>query len=145
MVRKFAVVYTAALLLLVAASPARAAVTLGGLTYSVADVHRAATVGPDGAEQHASGEYIVIRLRVSNVGHDPATLSNSDFRLRKGSTMYDSANEVMVDGEFFLSKLNPGVSKTGTLIFDVPANTNPADYELEVFGNGGSDPHYIRL
>lgn len=123
-----------------------ASVTLGGLAYSVQGVHTASTVGPEGIEQHANGEFIVLRLKVANVGHDPATINGSDFHLRRGGTMFDSASQsMMMDGAFFFSTINPGTSHSGTILFDVPAHTNPSQYELQVFGNGGSDPTYIRL
>lgn len=123
-----------------------AAVTIGGLRYSLQAVHTAATAGPDGMESRANGEYIAISLRVSNVGNESATISSSDFKLRRGSTLFDSANEsITEDGAFFLTKLNPGTARTGSILFDVPANTGVANYELQVFGNGGSDPVYIRL
>jgi hypothetical protein len=123
-----------------------ASVTIGGLSYSLQAMHTASTIGPEGMESHANGEYIVIRLKVSNVGNDPATISSSDFKLRGGSIMFDSANKsIMVDGAFFLTKLNPGTARAGTILFDVPANTSLSSYELQVFGNGGSKPTYMRL
>lgn len=126
--------------------PASAAVTVGGLKYSIQDVHVASSIGPDGAEQHANGEYIVVRLKVSNVGHDSATISGSDFHLRQGGTTFDSASESMyAENPFLLTTVNPGTSRTGTILFDVPAHTSPSKYQLEVYGNGGSDPTYIRL
>lgn len=128
------------------AGAALASVTVGGLTYSIQDVHTASSVGPEGMEQRASGEFIVLRLRVGNVGKDPATINASDFHLRRGSTKYDAASESMMTGDsFFLQTLNPGTARTGTILFDVPAHTSPSQYELEVFGNGGSLPKYIQL
>lgn len=124
----------------------QASVTVGGLSYSVRDVSISSSVGPEGMEQHANGEFIVVQLRVSNVGHDPATISSSDFHLRRNGTEYDAADEsMMADNAFFLSKLNPGTSRTGTILFDVPAHTSPSQYQLEVYGNGGTEPTYIRL
>ena len=54
-----------------------------GEAYRVhkADVHVASSIGPEGMEQKANGEFIILRLRVSNVGHDSATVSASDFHL----------------------------------------------------------------
>ena len=61
----------------------------------------------------ANGEYVVIRLRVTNVGHDAPDIS--------------------------------ATSRTGTILFVDPAHTSPSKYELEVYGNGGTEPTYIRL
>lgn len=128
--------------------PAQSAVTVGGLRYSIQDVHVASSVGSDddGTAQHANGEYIVLRLKVTNVGDKPASISASDFHLRSGSTEFDAASESLsMQDEFFLTTLNPGTSHAGTILFDVPAHTSPAKYQLEVYGNGGTDPMYIPL
>jgi|HubBroStandDraft_2_1064218.scaffolds.fasta_scaffold242740_2 hypothetical protein len=127
-------------------TPAAASVTVGGLSYSLQAVHVASSIGPEGFQQNANGEYIVIRLRVTNVGHSAASISSSDFHLRRGSETYDASSaSMMADQGFFLDTINPGTARTGTILFDVPASTSPSKYQLEVYGNGGSDPTYIGL
>ena len=74
---------TLCVLLLTSAVGASAAVTVGGLTYSIVDVHTASSIGPDLMEQHADGEFIVIRLTVHNSGNNAATISAEDFHLRR--------------------------------------------------------------
>ena len=129
------------------AVPTAAAVTIGGIRYSIKEVHIAATVGEDMMEQRASGEYIIVRREVANVGDKPATVSSSDFHLVAGGTTFDSASEALmaVQGAFFLTTINPGTARVGTLLFDVPAHSAFQKYSLEVYGNGGSDPTYMRL
>jgi hypothetical protein len=127
------------------AAPAFSAVSVGGLTYSIKSVSRASTVGPEFLQQQADGEFIIIRISVSNTGHDPATLTDSDFHLQSGNVKYDTSSKGMMSGGFFLDKLNPGVTKTGNLVFDVPANTSPSKYKLIVYGNGTTDHREIQL
>jgi hypothetical protein len=122
-----------------------AAISIGGLEYSVKGVSRASTVGPDFMQQKADGEFIVVRITIRNTGHDPATISDSDFHLQSGDVKYDTSSKGMMSGGFFLDKLNPGVSKSGNLVFDVPANTSPSKYKLIVYGNGTSDHKEIQL
>jgi Domain of unknown function (DUF4352) len=124
---------------------ASAEVTVGGMSYSVVSVSRASTVGEGFLAKQAAGEFIIVRLSVKNVGKEGASISNGDFHLKRGDTEYDADNGVMIDGEFFLEKLNPGTRKTGVIVFDVPANTAPSKYTIEVFGNGSSDSREIRL
>jgi hypothetical protein len=135
-----------ATLVAITTTAARTAVTVGGLAYSIQDVHVASSIGPEGMEQNANGEYVVIRLRVANVGHSAADISASDFHLRRGGETYDASSaSMMADQGFFLDTINPGTARTGTIIFDVPASTSPSKYELQVYGNGGTEPTYIRL
>ena len=63
-----------------------------------------------------------------------------------GGTEYDAASaSAFLEGAFFFTTINPGVSRTGTIAFDVTANTSPSKYQLEVYGSGGIEPHYIQL
>ena len=131
--------------LLLPPSAAVASVTIGGLSYSIASVSRASTVGPGQVQESASSEFIVIRLTVRNKGKEPATISNSDFHLKAGGASYDAASAGTMSGGFFLENLDPGVSVTGTLLFLVPANTTRSNYRLVVSGNGGAESKEIPL
>jgi hypothetical protein len=140
--------FTAVLLTLaIVPIPASArSVTIGGLTYSMGNVSRASTYGPEFMNEKASGEFIIVRLTVKNVGKDPATISGSDFRLERGDTKYDSASVTISDKDgFFLTKLNPGTSRTGIIVFDVPASTSPSKYHLIVYGNHSSESTNLQL
>ncbi len=109
---------------------------IGGLRYTITDVSRQSSVESFGEDKSASGEFLVVRLKVANVGSKAADVSGGDFHLKRGDTEFDEDSNVTVDGEFFLEKLNPGVSKSGVLVFDVPSATAETTYALEVYGNG---------
>lgn len=133
-------------LLALGAVPAAASTTIGGMTYSITNVGRASTFGPDFMQQHASGEYVVVHITIRNVGKEPATISASDFHLERGETKYDASSVTMSsEGGFFLTKLNPGTGRSGILVFDVPANTAPSKYHLIVYGNGTGDRAALNL
>lgn len=110
--------------------------TIGGLKYNISDVRNQSSVESFGDQKAANGEFIVLQLTVSNVGSKAADVNASDFHLKRGDKEFDEDTNVTVDGEFFLEKINPGTSKSGVLVFDVPANTSARDYSLEVYGNG---------
>lgn len=131
--------------LITIAAPAFAEISIGGLNYSVKGVSRASVVGPEFMRERADGEFIIVKISIRNTGHQPATISDSDFHLKSGNVTYDASSKGMMNGGFFLDKLNPGVSKTGSIIFDVPANTSPSKYKLVVYGNGTSDFKEIQL
>lgn len=134
-----------ALALLAIAAPAFAEISIGGLNYSVKSVLRTTVVGSEFMRETADGEFIIVKISVRNTGHEPATISDSDFHLKNGDVTYDASSKGMMNGGFFLAKLNPGVSKTGSIIFDVPANTSPSKYKLVVYGNGTSESKNIQL
>ena len=141
-------VFLANLIALLIVNPASAATTVDGMTYSITSVSRPTAIESFGDSKEPSGEFIVVKLTVSNHGKKAADLSSSDFHLKRGDTQFDADSGVTVDGEFFLTKLNPGTSKSGVLVFDVPAHTAPAKYQLEVYGNGAegsSDSKLISL
>jgi|HubBroStandDraft_6_1064221.scaffolds.fasta_scaffold525181_3 hypothetical protein len=131
-------------MLVAIAAPAGAAVTVGGLKYSIKDVSVQYSFGSDYMSQKPNGEFIVVRLAISNVGSDPANISASDFQLHRGDTKYDAAN-TMANTDFFLTKLNPGTSREGNIIFDVPAHTAAEKYQLLVYGNNTGDNRSITL
>jgi len=129
---------------------------IGGLSYLIQGVRVTSSLRARNETDwtaKANGEFILVRLRVSNVGHDSATVDASDFHLRRGNSTYDASSDYMVSiilgemspAEFDEDTINPGLAKSGLVTFDVPANTIPSQYELQVSGNDESQPTYIRL
>jgi hypothetical protein len=104
----------------------------------ITHVRRSATfTETDDTTDTATGEYITVSVTISNTGDKPAEISYQDFHLKCGSKEYDPDQASMSsDHQLFLTPLNPGLSKSGTIVFDVPADTSPSKYTLEVYGNG---------
>lgn len=120
--------------------------TIGGLAYSVLDVRQTRVLGESYSRERAAGEFVVVRLSVENVGGRAARISSQDFHLVRGGTRYDaSPTAVHGDEDFFLTTVNPGVTRAGTVAFDVPADTSPSSYRLEVYGNAGGDSTTLYL
>jgi hypothetical protein len=109
---------------------------LGGLGYRIDSLSHPTSISSFGVDKTPAGEFIVLHISVANVGRKGADISSSDFHLKSGDAQFDPDNGITVEGEFFLEKLNPGTTKSGVLVFDVPASTSPHKYALEVFGNG---------
>ncbi len=120
---------------------AAASTTVGGLSYSITSVQRASSFG----DETPAGEFIIVKLTVRNVGSKSATVSSSDFHLKRGETEYDSSSVSLGEGGFFLTQVNPGTAKSGLLVFDVPASTSPSKYRLIVYGNGTGDSKEMAL
>jgi len=125
-------------------NPARGTFEVGGIEYTVTAAVTESTIAS--VPNPPNGEFLVVALNVKNVGDQPADINATDFHLKRDGKIFDASSDgTYLPDAFMLTKLNPGVEKTGTLLFDVPADTSPSKYELEAFGNGGSDPAYLKL
>lgn len=122
---------------------------VNGMTYTILTVQRRQTIGNEFETHTAQGEYLVIEVDVHNNTNKGANVSSSDFKLNNDSGQeFDPAEgsvSMDVQGAFFLNVVNPGNSRSGTLVFDVPASTAPWKYGLKVFGNASTDSVTIRL
>ena len=91
----------------------------------------------------AKGEFINVRLTVSNTGSEPQTYFATNQKLLVGSQTFspDSTAAMGVGGAS--EELNPGLSIDTVVSFDVPRGTVP-DY-LEVHDSVFSGGAKIRL
>lgn len=83
---------------------------------------------------NAQSMFLIVEVTVRNEKDEALMVDSSFFKLMSGERTYDSdggagiyANE---DTNFFLDKINPGVSVTGNVVFDIPADL--ADPKLQV-------------
>lgn len=86
--------------------------------------------------QKAKGQFCLLTLAVTNKSDQPLPFSGSDQRLigpGGQAFMFDSSATVMhtpTGGQLVFEMLNPGVTYTDTLVFDVPKGTVPRVAEL---------------
>ena len=88
-----------------------------------------------GTRETAQGEFVIVRVDVTNIGYEARTLTATDQFLisDKGQRFATSAATLSLAGseEIFLKKINPGHTVNGaSLLFDVPAGTTVAGVEL---------------
>jgi hypothetical protein len=78
----------------------------------------------DLGQSQADGKYVVVQVAVTNHQNSEVTMDNSLFDLvSSDGTVYSSSSKSMEVGErnnLFLAAINPGLTKTGMVIFDVP-------------------------
>ncbi len=102
------------------------------------------TIGGEYFGSTANAQYMKVHVYIKNVSKSPSYVF-TDFNLidEEGNTYDRSEDEFYIgDKAFFLDKLNPGVSKTGILVFDVPKKEG---YKLKVTTGFLEEPAFVRL
>ncbi|WML42323.1 DUF4352 domain-containing protein [Neobacillus sp. OS1-2] len=102
------------------------------VTIKVGAVEAKPEVGNEYTKQKAQGIYKVVEVSLTNNQKDAITIDGNSFKLvddQGREFSYSSDGQIAFDvGEnegnsnFFLQSLNPGLTQTGKIIFDVPAD-----------------------
>lgn len=124
-------------------------VKVGNLEYTVNEVSNAKQVGNEFLNEKASGVFLLVNITVKNNDKEAKTIDTSMFTLvESDGTQYDAnataAAYIEGNDDFFLANVNPKLSKTGYVIFDVP--TVDSSYALKASGGFlSSDEELINL
>jgi hypothetical protein len=105
----------------------------GNFAFVIAGVERVDAVSdPEFPElqKAAAGEYVVVKMRVTNVGTEPQTFFASFNTLSDGTTTYESDDEAWIYLGNTLAELNPGDSIDTAVVFDVPDGTRAQSVDL---------------
>ncbi len=98
-------------------------VTVGDVEYTVNSISTQKEVGNDYLKETAKGTYIIINVSVTNNGNEELMVDSSLFTLVNGEKEYgtDSGAALYVneDASFFLENINPDLTLTGNIVFDV--------------------------
>ncbi len=81
-------------------------------------------------QKAAAGEYVLVKMTVTNVSAEPQTFFASYNTLSDGNTEYKSDDEAWIYLGNTLADLNPGDSIDTAVVFDVPVGTDPQSIEL---------------
>jgi hypothetical protein len=95
-----------------------------------------------GISETAQGEFVIVRVNVTNIGYEARTLTATDQFLisAKGQRFATSAAISSLKGsdQLFVEKINPGQTVyDAPLLFDVPAGTTMASIELHDSASSG--------
>lgn len=97
-------------------------VKVGKVEFTVNSTSTAKNVGGEYG-QNAQGTYLLVNVTVKNTGNESITTDTSFFQVKAGEKTYDAdstasiyANEAT---DFFLQQVNPDLSATGVVVFDV--------------------------
>lgn len=126
-------------------------VTDGNLGFTVQSVNTAQTLGDSFSQKTAQGMYYILAVKIQNNGKSTQTINASDFTVvdSQGRT-YDYSTDgqtaiEMSNGttDFFLQQIQPSLSVTGNIVFDVPASAT--GLKLMAQGDIFSNPVSIDL
>jgi hypothetical protein len=115
------------------AAGAGQAVSDGNFSFKITGVERVDSVTDPqfpGLLKVATGEFIIVRLDVTNIGHAPQTFFASFTTLSDGAATYRSDDEAWIYLGNTLADLNPGETVATAVVFDVPDGTQPESVEL---------------
>jgi hypothetical protein len=104
----------------------------GDLSFTANTVTKKATIGSGyTAKSSQSGTYFVVNVTVKNNGNETITIDSSLFSLtdnqgREFSHSNDGQTALMMSGSnnFFLKQVQPGLSSTGDIVFEIPTDTS---------------------
>lgn len=100
----------------------------GDLAFTVQSVDNEQSIGDSFDQKTAQGTFYVLSVKIQNNGKDTKTINASDFtvvdsqgRKYDYSTDGQTAMEMQNGGtSFFLQQIQPSLSVTGKIVFDVP-------------------------
>lgn len=99
-------------------------------------------------DKKTSGKFILVRFTVKNLDSDMKTMTDLtvvDNRDREFETFSESSFYIEDEEELFLlDNINPGISKTYTLIYEIPEDANELMLEVTSLEFAG-DREYIDL
>lgn len=110
------------------------AVQDGDLAFTVTDVTTAKTLGNSFTQKNAQGTFYVVTLKIENKGNKTATFDSSMGKVidDKGREFERSIEGQTAKGlaqgnvDLFLQQIQPSLSVTGDLVFDLPSDiSNP--------------------
>lgn len=102
----------------------------GKFEFVVTGLEQGATTVGDGFWREAAlGEFVIVRVTVTNVGDEARRFSGSNQKLidEQGREFESSfAANAALNDRIYGQELNPGLGIAAVLVFDVPPGTNPA-------------------
>ena len=120
-----------------------------GTTYKVTKVQTLDRIGDPslgGAKAEAGAKLVVITLQLTNTKKKTATIDESNAKIvSKDGTSYSTSDKLELafdsDQNMFLKQIQPGLTTTGKLGFEVPkAKLKGAKLVIaDIFGNGHVD------
>jgi RNA polymerase subunit RPABC4/transcription elongation factor Spt4 len=112
-------------------------VRIGSFVYSVNDSMWRSAIGGQYNRQDANASFLVVEVSVTNSGNEGAMIPSLELTDNKKNDYESSSKSWVLDRSIgALDRLNPGVTKTGLVVFDVPMKEG---YKLKAYAGTWSD------
>lgn len=123
---------------------------VGELSYTVNDVSTRQVVGTNPyLQEEADGEFVLVDIEITNEGQESTRISNSHLTLvdsQDRTYSVDSDAFAAVENSFTFEQLDPGLSKSGTLVYDTPPSQEGRQLQVDpaaMFST--ASPHFVDL
>lgn len=116
----------------------------GDLAFTVTQLKDAKSLGNSYTKKQAQGTFKVITVKIENKGKETKTIDSSMLKLKdgQGRTFERSSDGQVAKGlaqgqvDLFLQQVQPSLSVTGEIVFDIPADATNLTLEAKdgIFG-----------
>ncbi|CAJ1500179.1 DUF4352 domain-containing protein [[Mycobacterium] holstebronense] len=104
-------------------APAGSSVRDGKFEFQVLGVERSASKEGIFSPEQAKGEFLIVKLRITNIGDEARTFFASNQNLLINGKKYE-ASSALSDGGF-MEEINPGLGIETEVAFDIPPGAVP--------------------
>jgi|AKZA01.1.fsa_nt_gi Telomeric repeat-binding factor 2. len=103
-------------------------VIIDNVEYTVNSIEMTKEIGTQYIKSTAKDTYMIINITITNNKNDLLSINNSYFRLQLGEKTYRSSNTTLLENNIIIKGINPDVTLTGNIIFDITeaTATNPS-------------------
>lgn len=116
--------------------------------YTVTNISTATNIGGQYGE-NADGVFVIVEIEMKNTGKESFEVSGNLFKLVDSQEReYDTDTDAMIYAEnsVVYEQVDPGVTKKGVLIFDVPKDQSGRQLKINPVGIfSTADAHYVQL
>ncbi|WP_336865281.1 DUF4352 domain-containing protein [Peribacillus frigoritolerans] len=115
-------------------------VKVGKLEYTVKGVEETQKISNVLGDKTTSGKFVIVEMAIKNLDKKERMADSNMFKIKADGAEYGADAELdMYVNEggigFFLETMNPNISKTGKVVFELPAEAKA--YNIEVSSGAG--------
>lgn len=115
-------------------------VKVGKLEYTVKGVEETQKISNVLGDKTTSGKFVIVEMAIKNLDKKERMADSNMFKIKADGAEYGADAELDMyvnDGGigFFLETMNPNISKTGKVVFELPAEAK--EYNIEVSSGAG--------
>ena len=122
-------------------------VTSGSVEFTVNSVSNETLLGSSVLGASTENNFIVVELKIKNIGNSEITLSSSLIAVKKGNSSYEphSGSIYLENGFYIIKAIGSGISQTLVFAFETPTTSTADTYTLSIKGSSLSAKKEIVL